>query len=399
MTVIPTNTADERGLDAILAVKPVWRALRRASEAIGLPSATLLHAGPAFASPRAITAPIRNSACVAAVFEGLAEDLEAAAKAIDNGGIRLQPAQDFGVVTPLAAVVSASMWLHEVVDADNPSRKAYAPINGGSGPAMRLGVCNDEVVAHIRWLNGPLADALAAAQSGDVDLIALARHGLEKGDDCHGRTQASTAELTRGLAPAIDSSEAARRFLDDGPSFFLNLWMAACKCMLSAANGLDECCLVTAAGGNGAESGIQIAAAPGHWYTAPAKPPHGALGDRPIERALGAIGDSAIVDIAGFGAMAMSYSPAQQEALGRFMPDDGLALPAHLLKREHPGFGALRVRVGLLASDVVSAGRGPVVALGILDKKGEAGRLGGGIYDMPLEPFAAAAGAVAGAAD
>lgn len=399
MSTAQLSLEDERALEAVIAVRPVWRSLVRAGDAVGLESKTLLHAGPAFPSPDAITAPIRNSACVAAVVEGAAADLSAAERAIASGEIVLRPAQDYGVVTPLAAVVSASMWLHEVVDAEASARPAYAPINGGSGPAMRLGLCNEDVVAHIRWLNGPFAEALAAAQSGDLDLIALAAEGLAAGDDCHGRTPAATAALVQRLSPAIEAQAEAKAFLDQGPSFFLNLWMAACKCMLAAARGTAGSALVTAAGGNGARSGIQVAGLPDRWFTAPAEPPRGDLGDMPGERALGAIGDSAIVDVAGFGAMAMAYAPAQREQLGRFMPDDGAALPGLLLHRVHPGFDGLGLRSGLSAATVAACGRTPVISLGILDRLGEAGRLGGGIYHMPIEIFTAAAAALHGDAE
>ena len=390
MNAPPLTAEDDPALDAVVKVRPLWRSLLRAADAVGLEPTTLLHAGPAFDGPDDITKPIRNSACIAAVVQGVAPDFAAADAAIGRGEIVLRPAQDHGVVTPLAAVVSASMWLHEVVDADEPARRAFAPINGGSGPAMRLGLCNDAVLAHIRWLNGPFAEALAAAQTADLDLTALAAHGLAEGDDCHGRTMAATAELVRRLSPAIEAHPEAKAFLDAGPSFFLNLWMAACKCMLSAAAGHDGSSVVTAAGGNGQRSGIQLAGLPGRWFSAPAEPPRGDLGDWPAERALGAIGDSAIVDVAGFGAMAMAFAPAQGEQLGRFMPDDGLALPSRLLGRLHPGFGGLGFRTGLRAEDVVESGRTPVVSLGILDKLGEAGRLGGGIYRIPQQVFAEA---------
>ena len=390
MTLPSLNSADETALDAVIAVRPVWRSLKCAGDAVGLEPNTLLHAGPAFGSSAEITKPIFNSACIAAVIDGLASDFEGAGEAIKNGEIVLRPAQNYGVVTPLAAVVSASMWLHEVVDENAPARTAFSPINGGNGPAMRLGICNDDVLAHIRWLNGPFAETLSAAHTEDMDLIALAAHGLSEGDDCHGRTIAATAELVRQLAPAINRDPAARQFLDEGPSFFLNLWMAACKCMFAAAVGISGSSVITAAGGNGATSGIQVAGAPGRWYTAPAAVPNGDLGDMPDDRALGAIGDSAIVDVAGFGAMAMSYAPAQQEGLGGYMPDDGLNLPELLFRKVHPGFGDLGFRTGLCASDVVASGRSPVISLGVLDIQGTAGRLGGGIYQTPMEPFAAA---------
>jgi len=48
----------------------------------------------------------------------------------------------------------------------------------------------------------------------------------------------------------------------------------------------------------------------------------------------------------------------------------------------------------LLARAVGCYGRGPVIGLGILDIDGEKGRLGGGIYDMPITVFDAAVAAL-----
>jgi hypothetical protein len=393
---------DAAALDAILAVRPVWRSLVPAREAVGLEPTTLLHAGPAFASPAEITRPVLNSAVVAAVFEGLAADFEAAEAMIRAGEIALAPAQDLAVVTPLAAVVSSSMLLHVVADAagsdaGGAAPAAYAPINGGSGPAMRLGLRSEAVLEHIRWLNGPMAEVFDRALTGEIDLIELAAHGLTQGDDGHGRTPAATAELSDRLSPAMGddaSAEAARRFLAEGPSFFLNLWMAGCKCILGAAAGIPGASLVVTAGANGTETGIQVAGLPGRWFTARARPPHGDLGGQPANRALGAIGDSAIVDALGFGAMAMAYAPEQRFLLQPFMPAGGLSLPGVLLRRVHPGFGELDLRVGLCARRVVASGRRPAVSLGILDAEGTAGRLGGGIFEVPAALFEAAVAAL-----
>lgn len=371
--------------------------MARAGDALGLDRATLLHAGPAFPEPAAITAPIVNSAAVALVFEGLAADLGAAARMVRDGAVALRPAQDIAVVTPLAAVVSHSMVLHSVVDAAAPERRAWAPINGGAGPAPRLGLATPEALNHIRWLNGPFAEVLREALVEDMPLIPLAAHGLAEGDDCHGRTPAATAELVQRLAPRLGAGgrmAEARTFLDQGPSFFLNLWMAACKCMLAAAVGTSGSSLVTAAGGNGAAMGLQLAGLGARWLTAPAAPPVGDLGDQPGTRALGAIGDSAVVDVLGFGAMAMSFAPAQQAALARFLPEPGLRLPGLLLGAEHPGFGALGLRVGLSARAVLRHRQPPAISLGILDREGTAGRLGGGIYVPPRALFEAAMAAL-----
>lgn len=389
------NEVDAAAVEAVCGTHPVWHGLSRARDAIGIDRNTLLHAGPAFDAPSAVTRPVLNSACAAAIFEGIASDFESANSAILSGEIVLAPAQDFNVVTPLAGVVSASMWLHNVADRSNRAVAAHAPINGGNGPAMRLGLFSEAVVDHLHWINGPFAQALGDALEGDIDLVAIAALSLEQGDDCHGRTIAGTRELLAKLSGRIPVGNEARTFIENGPSVFLNLWMAACKCMLSAADGQPGCSLITAAGANGAATGIQVAGLPGQWFTAPADPPNGDLGDFAPDRALGAIGDSAIVDAAGFGAMAMSYAPAQREGLGPYMPDDGFERPHTLLGGVHPGFGTLALRTGLCARTVVEAQTTPVISLGIVDRAGTDGRLGGGIYDSPAAPFEEAVHALA----
>ena len=377
--------ADRAAVDKLLAVWPQWSGQSTVGEQTDCAPDTLLHAGPGFDSPAAITRPILNSARVAAVYQGLAADFEQAEIDIRNGRIPLAPTQDYGIVTPLAAVLSRSMPVHVVGDAHAADNRACAPLNGGSGAAMRLGVCNDAVLAHLRWLNGDFARQLERAlsqQVAPIDLIEMAREALMLGDDCHGRTVAATRLLTAKIAAALDAR--AGEFLHNSPGFFLNLWMAAVKCMLRAAEGTRASSLVTTAGANGATTGIQLAGLPGRWFTANAEAPSGALEIAlPEARKLGAIGDSAIIDNLGLGAMAMRFSPVQESALGRYLPADGLQRPARILADVHPGFGAPGLRVGTLASAVCGGGGRPLVSLGILDRDGQLGRLGGGIFEQP----------------
>ena len=114
MTLHP---ADQLAFDKAMVAQPVWNRFNTAADALNLAENMLLHAGPSFASPDLITLPILNSACVAAVYEGIARDFDQAEAMIMAGEILLKPAQDHDVVTPLAAVVSASMPLHTVYDA------------------------------------------------------------------------------------------------------------------------------------------------------------------------------------------------------------------------------------------------------------------------------------------
>src|SRR5690242_16252715 len=112
-----------------------WSALTTLGEAVPeLPARTLLHAGPPFPGPP--PAPVRNAAAQALVFEGAAADLAAAKALIDERAYRLSPAQDFGVATPLAQVVSPTMPVFVV--GDGPER-GLAPLVEGPPPALRFG--------------------------------------------------------------------------------------------------------------------------------------------------------------------------------------------------------------------------------------------------------------------
>ena len=181
------HAADQLAFDKAIVSQPVWNRFNTAAEAVNLPENVLLHAGPAYDAADMITAPILNSSCVAAVFEGLAKDFDQAEAMILSGEILLQPAQDHDIVTPLAAVVSASMPLHTIYDAWCGMQRVYAPINAGSRPAMRLGIRSEAVLEHIHWLNTRFLDVLRAGLAEGIALVPLAVIGMMGGDDCHGR--------------------------------------------------------------------------------------------------------------------------------------------------------------------------------------------------------------------
>lgn len=394
------HPADKLAFDRAMVTQPVWNRFNTAAEALGVAENVLLHAGPAFGDPDEITAPILNSACVAAVWQGLAQGFDRAEAMIRKGEIEMKPAQDHDVVTPLAAVVSADMPLHTIYDAWRGQQRVFTPINAGSRPAMRLGLRSEAVLEHIRWLNTRFLDVLDKGLAEGIALVPLAVTGLMGGDDCHGRTPVATnaliAELKDRTTGGIEDEDALA-FMTSSPSLFLNLWMAATKCMMKLAEGVERSSFVTAAGGNGREVGIQISGLPGRWFTIPAGPPKGKFDiDLPQDRALGAIGDSAVVEAFGLGAMAIEPNPERKKGLGAFLPDDAQARSFGLSVGAHPCFRALDLRLGSTARGAVAQDSGPVIGLGILDRLGEVGRLGGGIYDMPVIPFAAALKALEG---
>lgn len=394
MNNLTLTEADRMALDQALETKPVWDHIDTAANEFGLERHILLHAGPPFDSVESVPMPILNSACVAAVYEGVASDFAEAEGMIKAGEIVLKPAQDHSTVTPLAAVVSASMPLHRIVDETDTSVPVYSPINGGSRPAMRLGLRSESVLKHIRWLNGAFSDLLRSGLTQPIELIPIAAKALRGGDDCHGRTSRGTKLLMRQVEHAIPGGVRdvdSREFIDSSPSLFLNVWMAASKCIMQRAAGVHDSSFVTAVAGNGVDIGIQISAMSGRWFTTAATPPVGRFDvDLPTGRALPAIGDSAVVEGLGLGAMAVHLSPEQEKNLKEFLPSDHRERSLLLLAGSHPGFGDLDCRVGLTARAVVQLERGPIIGLGILDIEGEKGRLGGGIFDMPVKPFQAA---------
>ena len=385
------TAADQIACDRIVVSQPVWNHFDTAANACGMDSNTLLHAGPAFSDVREISRPIMNSACVAAVYEGIAINFKQAEKMINAQEISLQPAQDHAVVTPLAAVVSASMPLHGVYDAHRGQARVFAPINGGSRPSLRLGLCSQAVLDHIRWLNGPFFEVLFKGMAEGIELIPLAIGGLQQGDDCHGRTAYATQLLIEeliGRTPGGITDSDALAFMHSSPSLFLNLWMAATKCMLEVASGIENSALITAAGANGIDMGIQVSGMPGRWFTDRAEPPAGKFDiDLGLDRALGAIGDSAVIDSLGLGAMAIEQAPEQFKTLSANLPENYRQRIKQLKLTTHPDFKSIEVKLGIGARQVADLGSAPIIALGILDNMGEQGRLGGGIYDMPTLPF------------
>lgn len=388
------HSADQFAFDKAIETHPVWDGFDAGKDAVQLPQNVLLHAGPAFSDPRQITIPILNSACVAAVYEGLADNFSTAENMILSGDILLKPAQDFCVVVPLSVVVSASMPLHRVSGALHGAPHVYAPINGGNRPALRLGLRSEEVLDHIRWLNTRFLDVLEKGLSTSIPLLPLAVTGLHGGDDCHGYTPVAAKALVDQIkkqSPDGIEDPKTLEFMETSPSLFLNLWMAATKCMMKAAEGIADSSFITAAGGNGREVGIQVSGLPGQWFTTPATAPKGNFDiDVPTSRALGAIGDSAIIEAFGLGAMAIQLSPKQLQSLGAFLPSDAEPRSAALACGTHPGCKPLGIDLGSTARGASGHGTGPVISLGIIDNEGRAGRLGGGIYDMPVAPFKAA---------
>ena len=395
------NAADTEAMEKLLAVAPAWSRVAIAGEAIGFSGRTLLHCGPPADSPSDLIIPILNTAAVACVYEDWAKTLEDATELIASGEIAFEPAQDRNVAVPMAAVVSPSMKILEFADLNQPSHRAWAPLNGGgtgADPVPRYGKKSQAALDFLYFLNDQVGPAIMAAPADPIPWLPIIDDALTRGDDGHLRhveahkilVEILRCRLGKGFAGSdIDG------FIEKWPFFHLNYWMAGSKLILSAAAGTDGSAIITAFGGNGTDFGLQVAGLPGRWFTAPATPPIGTIREpHSLETVAGAFGDSAIAEGLGLGALAHSYSPDMQALHRGFIPDDILDLPDSLLMAVHPGFPKSKARVGLSARAVADLKTTPVLELGIADKAGTDGGLGAGLYRPPIEPFAAVCAAL-----
>ena len=383
------EAADALAVSSILAVRPQLTGLARAGDQLALKPLELLHAGPPLPDPRQPCAPILNAAVAAALMENWAPSEAQARDMVLRGEIVLQPAQDRRCVLPLADVLSPSMWVQVVHDAHAPHNWCCSPLNGGMAHPLRVGIFNPDVVSQLRWLADTFAPALSSALAEPVALIELADQGLRAGDDGHGNTAAMTRALADLLSTRLGraTGRTCLGYLEQSPGFFLNLWMAACRCMLAAASGTPGAGIVTAAGGNGQTFGIQVAGLPGRWLSLPAAAPVIPRGTpEQAAASLGAIGDSALVDLLGFGAMITLAIPREPAAFVTMWPEEADA-PAALLGDAHPAFAHTHPRLTVNTLRAAASRHQPLVSLGVLDKAGQAGRLGGGFYRVPIALF------------
>lgn len=356
-----------------------------------LPPRTVFHAGPPLpASVDDIPVPLLQSASVAAIVEGWVSTPAEGFEAIQSGEIALAPAQDNGLVVPLAFVAGPSTGVLRVTDANGDSAALAAINDGPPQGALRFGRPADDTVARLQQVNGVVADALGKILRNEpVPLLPIASAALRDGDDLHGQVAASSDAILQILAERLGGGAAAEP-VAAANQFFLNVWMASCALMLKAGAGITDSRLIVAAAGNGRDFGIKLAEAPDRWLTCPAATPRGSLLSADLADAtpLPAIGDSAVIDACGFGAQALGFCPDLRNAFGGAISDGVAEAPGRLLRAVHSGFGDLEIRVGL---DIDSIGGSPFCAnLAMIDADGKHGLIGRGIAILIKDSVAVA---------
>jgi hypothetical protein len=327
----------------------------------------LLHAGPPFRA--APPAPVAEAAVQALLYEGLAVDRAAAHALLAGGTVRLLPAQDHGVASPLAQVISASMPL---VVVQQGAARGYAPVVEGPAPALRFGSVDAEAPRRLQRLGETLRAGVAPLLEREPPAIdALIRIAIAAGDECHARTGAANEAMVAALR-GLDAGIAA--VLRSNPGFVLALLMAAAAAALRTHGSAIE-----AIGGNGHAFGVRWQGDP-EWRQMPADAPRGSrFAGFETRTPLGAIGDSALIDFCGLGGQALAAAPLLAAEWAAVLPPDALSRRSVLID---PRSGLVDPR------RVAQSGLGPLIDLAILDRDG-AGLIGRGCYGPPAALFAA----------
>lgn len=361
------------------SVRPVWTGMRRLSSLPGLSSRIILHAGPKFRDFSSIPVPVRNSLISIILREKWAENVESAEMLLQDGSISVEPAQEYNVYVPLAGAAGPSTMLIEVRD-EAGDGAAYSPLNEGMELCTRLGILHPDLPAHLEWLDGVLApwiDGLLTERP--LPLGPVLREAIAQQDDCHSCTVAGSRLLAAALLDrdgGRSNTSAIEAFLDGAPAFALNVWMAMCGLVARAAAGVPGSTLVVNAGGNGVQFGFRLAGDASRWHVNPAPRIHGTVEPRFAgAEGLPALGDSAIVDVMGLGGQLLDQAVPVREALAAHLPAGITERPRKFLSGTLDLFGRLAATD---CSAVLGSSIGPVILLGMIDRLGERGRVGGG---------------------
>ncbi|MDA0179177.1 DUF1116 domain-containing protein [Solirubrobacter phytolaccae] len=348
------------------------------------------HAGPPI-EPERMCPPMRAALGSALWLEGVAETPAAALALVEDGEIPLTTNHDAGGVGPMAGVVNPSMPVWVARD-EATGKVAWCPLNEGSGAVLRYGADGPEVLERLIWMKDVLAPELRRALDGaPLDLFDLHVQSIALGDEAHHRTEQGTALTLDALG--IEQPE-VRAFIAGNGQFFLNLAMLFSKLALDCAADVPGSPVLTAIARNGVEVGIRVSGLGDQWFVGPAALPAPAKlfpGYTPADMNPD-LGDSAIVETYGLGALAVAASPISAPSVGL----DVHAIDAidtelrAIAAGESPDIRFPDGRAAILGIDArkVAATRlSPPVHTGIAHKQPGIGQIGGGVTHPPLQAF------------
>ena len=383
---------------------PMWTGVVYAKDVLpDMDRYTIGHAGPPLAWED-MCGPMKGAVIGAIRYEGLAATEEEAVALVEQGKIRFRPNHDVNCVGPMTGMITWSMPLFRVEN-KTYGNVAYCTINEGLGKVMRFGANDDSVLARLRWLEQVLAPALQKAVElhGPFSLKVTMAKALSMGDEMHQRNIAASSLFARDVLPvlvrAVDDRaqlEEIADFISGNDQFFLNLAMAACKCVCDAARDIPNCTLVTAMSRNGTNFGVRVSGLGDRWFQAPVLMPKGLYfpGYGPQD-ANPDMGDSAITETYGIGGFTMGSAPAVVRFVGADSVQDAVNYTKDMYEITQGANSQLAIPtldfrgapMGIDIRKVVETGITPVINTGMAHKKPGVGQVGAGIVRAPMECF------------
>lgn len=364
----------------------------------------LLHAGPPIEFEN-MTSPMQGSCIGAALFEGWADDEEDALELLASGEVTYIPCHHVHAVGPMGGITSANMPVL-VVENKADDTVAYCTMNEGIGKVLRFGAYSQEVVDRLGWMRDVLAPVLSAAlkkKEGGVNLNVLVAKAITMGDEFHQRNIAATLCLFKEIAPLIvsldwdeDEKQSVMQFLADTDQFFLNIMMAMGKSIVDYARKVQKGCVVTTMTRNGRDFGIRVSGLGDQWFCAPVNTPKGLyFTGFTAEDGNPDIGDSAITETVGVGAMAMIAAPGVTRFVGAGGFEDALAVSnemeqicvGHNPNWSIPTWDFKGSCLGIDIRKAVATGITPLINTGIAHKQAGIGQVGAGTVRAPLGCF------------
>lgn len=364
----------------------------------------LLHAGPPIQF-KDMTNPMQGSCIGAALFEGWAETEEEALELLASDEVTYMPCHHVHAVGPMGGITSANMPVL-VIENKADDTVAYCTMNEGIGKVLRFGAYSQEVVDRLGWMRDVLAPVLSAAlksKEGGINLNVLVAKAITMGDEFHQRNIAATLCLLKELAPlivALDWDEAEKldvvQFLANTDQFFLNVMMAMGKSIVDYARKLEEGCVVTTMTRNGVDFGIRVSGLGDEWFCGPVNTPRGLyFTGFTAEDGNPDIGDSAITETVGVGAMAMIAAPGVTRFVGAGGFEDALAVSNEMDRIcvgnnpnwSIPTWDFKGSCLGIDIRKVVATGITPLINTGIAHKKAGIGQVGAGTVRAPIACF------------
>jgi hypothetical protein len=397
------DEANQKAYERFLSARPVLKGVGQARTSIpGMGERSLLHAGPPV-KWEAMCGPMQGAVIGAIVYEGWAATADEARALAAGGAVAFDPCHHHAAVGPMAGVISPSMpvWIVENAEHGNHS---FSTLNEGLGKVLRFGANEPAIIERLKWMQSALGPAMDAAvqKLGGIDLKPIIAQALHMGDECHNRNVAASSLLFKRLTLALlktgrpaEEAAAALEFIAGNDHFFLNISMAACKAMLDAGHGVEGSSFVTAMARNGVEFGIRLSGTGDEWFTAPAPMVEGLFfSGYSSADAAPDLGDSAITETAGIGGFAMGAAPAIVQFVGG-TPQDAIAYTremAHITLGPNSSFTLPALNftgspAGIDARKVVDTGICPVINTGIAHKEPGIGQVGAGITRAPLACF------------